>query len=157
MNGADSYLKAADKQIIIQIITILSSQRSAVVSTSEVQTSTGGQQDQAASALLTSEDLRSFDELSKILAPFQEQPQILGPHIADFLVPLNDALNTVVDAGDKFNVYQLHLCCKVIQLLCRIRGHKYVMKHLPHEVRHIEVCMFLLNKQVRKCSMSCGS
>ena len=152
MNGADSYLKAADKQKIIQIITILSSQRSvSFLSTTEALL----KHEQAVSlpnqtaAVLTAEDLKSFDELSKILAPFQEQPQILGPHISDFLVPLNLALNIIVDAGDDFDVYQLHLCCKVIQLLCRIRGHKYVMKHLPHEVRHIEVCMFLLNKQVR--------
>ena len=150
MNGADSYLKAADKQTIIHIITILSSKRSvASQSIAEVQILPGELPNQTASVLLTAEDLKSFDELSKILAPFQEQPQILGPHVSDFLVPLNMALNTIVDAGDDFDVYQLHLCCKVIQLLCRIRGHKYVMKHLPHEVRHIEVCMFLLNKQVR--------
>ena len=150
MNGADSYLKAADKQTIIHIITILSSKRSvASPSNSEAKILAGELPNQTASVLLTAEDLKSFDDLSKILAPFQEQPQILGPHVSDFLVPLNMALNIIVDAGDDFDVYQLHLCCKVIQLLCRIRGHKYVMKHLPHEVRHIEVCMFLLNKQVR--------
>lgn len=150
MNGADSYLKAADKQTIIHIITILSSKRSvASPSNAEAKILAGELPNQTASVLLTAEDLKSFDDLSKILAPFQEQPQILGPHVSDFLVPLNMALNIIVDAGDDFDVYQLHLCCKVIQLLCRIRGHKYVMKHLPHEVRHIEVCMFLLNKQVR--------
>ena len=89
-----------------------------------------------------------FDNLCKLINPFQEQPHILGPHLNDLLTPLNYALCSMVSSGIEYNEKQLHLCCKVIQLICRVRGFKYVMKILPHEVNQIEGCLQLLRKQV---------
>lgn len=43
---------------------------------------------------------------------------------------------------------QFHAICKVLQLFCRIRGYKHVIKFFPHEVSHIEMCMFALRSQV---------
>lgn len=34
--------------------------------------------------------------------------------------------------------------CKVLQLICRVRGYKHVMKLFPHEVGQLEPCLFLL-------------
>jgi hypothetical protein len=38
----------------------------------------------------------------------------------------------------------------VLQLLCRVRGYKHVVKLFPHEVSHIEACMRLLGCQDSK-------
>jgi hypothetical protein len=43
---------------------------------------------------------------------------------------------------------QFHVICKVLQLFCRIRGYKHVIKYFPHEVWHIELCMSALRAQV---------
>ena len=43
---------------------------------------------------------------------------------------------------------QFHVLCKVLQLFCRVRGYKHVIKFFPHEVWHIELCMSALRAQV---------
>ena len=43
---------------------------------------------------------------------------------------------------------QFHAICKIVQLLCRVRGFKHVMKLFPHEVSHLEMCLLLLRAQV---------
>ena len=42
---------------------------------------------------------------------------------------------------------QFHALCKVLQLFCRVRGYKYIIKFFPHEVAHVEVCMTALQAQ----------
>jgi tubulin-specific chaperone D len=44
---------------------------------------------------------------------------------------------------------QFHAICKVLQLFCRVRGYKYIIKFFPHEVSHVEVCMLALQAQDR--------
>lgn len=44
---------------------------------------------------------------------------------------------------------QFHALCKVLQLFCRVRGYKSVIKFFPHEVSHVEVCMIALQSQDR--------
>lgn len=44
----------------------------------------------------------------------------------------------------------LHYICKATYSLCRVVGYKYVLKHFPHEVNHLEECLILLSKQVIK-------
>lgn len=44
---------------------------------------------------------------------------------------------------------QFHAICKVLQLFCRVRGYKYIIKFFPHEVTHVEVCMVALQSQDR--------
>lgn len=44
----------------------------------------------------------------------------------------------------------MHRVSGVAYTLCRVAGHKYVMKHFLHEVNHLEVCLQLLNSAVRK-------
>lgn len=39
--------------------------------------------------------------------------------------------------------------CKVLQLICRVRGYKHVMKLFPHEVSQLEPCLFLLRSHDR--------
>ena len=44
---------------------------------------------------------------------------------------------------------QFHAICKVLQLFCRVRGYKYIIKFFPHEVSHVEICMVALQSQDR--------
>ena len=40
--------------------------------------------------------------------------------------------------------------CRVLQLICRVRGFKHVVKLFPHEVSHLEPCLYLLQSHDRK-------
>lgn len=44
--------------------------------------------------------------------------------------------------------FQVQNISKILHLLCRVAGYKYVMKHLLHEVHHLEGCLFMLKRQV---------
>lgn len=120
-----------------------------------------------------------LDTLEKALIKYQEQPQLLGPHIESLMEPVNSILVELLlrseNLGEKVSrkshrafqkvyVHILNNCisnpfyqdnlllfhvCKFVQLLCRIRGFKQVAKHLPHEVYQLEPCCLLLTKQVR--------
>ena len=48
-----------------------------------------------------------------------------------------------------------HQICKATYSLCRVVGYKYVLKHFPHEVNHLEECLFLLKKQVSATLCKC--
>lgn len=48
-----------------------------------------------------------------------------------------------------------HQICKATYSLCRVVGYKYVLKHFPHEVNHLEECLFLLKKQVSAILCKC--
>eukprot|EP01031_Cornospumella_fuschlensis_P039379 gene39379-47934_t len=91
-----------------------------------------------------------LESLDKTLIKYQEQPQLLGPHIESLMDPVNAALVDLLGRSDnlsaKENLMLLHIS-KFIQLLCRIRGFKQVAKHLPHEVHQLEPCCLLLTKQ----------
>jgi hypothetical protein len=51
--------------------------------------------------------------------------------------------------GQRMESKQFHAICKVLQLFCRVRGYKYIIKFFPHEVSHVEVCMVALQSQDR--------
>ena len=53
----------------------------------------------------------------------------------------------------KIDIPQFDAVCKVVQLCCRVRGYKHVMKLFPHEVSHLELCLLLLRAQVRISDM----
>ena len=106
--------------------------------------------------------------LDKVLVKYQEQPQLLGPYVGDLLAPLIDRILILVKNIDRtayakseksgsdlrIDFPHLHAVCKVVQLICRVRGFKHVIKQFPHEVEHFEVCMTLLKAQVNKEAVS---
>ena len=78
----------------------------------------------------------------------------------DILINLNKHLSSELSAHnplDKNNVKNedqnvmdhFHAICMCIQLLCRVRGFKHVLKYFPHEVRHLELCVIMLRLQVQ--------
>lgn len=50
---------------------------------------------------------------------------------------------------DQNMMNHFHAICMCIQLLCRVRGFKHVLKYFPHEVRHLELCVIMLRLQVK--------
>jgi tubulin-specific chaperone D len=89
-----------------------------------------------------------FERFKKIFDAYQEQPQLLGPHIEDIIAPLNDLLVEYVLHRGVVD-YKLHHICKIGHLLCKVRGAKQCAKYLPHEVYQLEPCIRFLKTQVR--------
>jgi len=99
-----------------------------------------------------------FDTLGK----YQEQPMLLASALQDMVDPLTSKLLQLIQQGSTSTstsgVGRLFLdkhlsstvgrtfdeVCKVLQLICRVRGYKHVMKLFPHEVGQLEPCLFLL-------------
>ena len=51
------------------------------------------------------------------------------------------------DDAYEYSALKLNHACKVIQLLCKVRGFKHVSKLLPHEVHQLETCLYALLQQ----------
>ena len=97
----------------------------------------------------------TYEKLDKTLSKYQEQPQILGPHIEEMVQPLMLHLEDMVcgsgkvDINDPVAMSRFHVICKSLHLICRVRGYKHVSKHFPHEVSQLENCLLLLQLQNR--------
>lgn len=92
------------------------------------------------------------ENLSAILLKYQEQPVLLNASLPDMLEPLMEAILAAADSiiNTTTSTANLHFngMCKVVQLICRVRGFKHVVKHFPHNVANLELCLVLLQKQV---------
>jgi hypothetical protein len=90
-----------------------------------------------------------YERLEKMLVKYQEQPLILSPHVEEMVLPLMGQLEICIGAKDAVDGQpdRLHIVCRVLQLICRVRGHKHVSKFFPHEVFHLEGCLLLLQAQ----------
>ena len=95
------------------------------------------------------EDLTQLDKLKRILDAYQEQPQLLGPHVEELVLPLNQWLIQCLEAGtDEISFKKLHLICKIYYHISKVRGAKQMSKYLPHEVYQLEPCVEFLRRQV---------
>lgn len=59
----------------------------------------------------------------------------------------SDAVDRRKQADDK--QLHVHVLCKLLYVICKVAGYKHVMKHLPHEVHHLERCYRFLGRQRR--------
>ena len=106
-----------------------------------------------------------YDRLFVILNKYQEQPLLISAALQEMIDPLTATLlsiiskldrsqtmsgNTVVNPLASINMTHFHQVCKVIQLICKVRGYKHVNKLLPHEVNQLELCLYLLKQQNSK-------
>ena len=102
--------------------------------------------------------LDKIEWLSMTLTRYQEQPSLLAPSLLLMLTPLADKIIDLAnnirininnnDNDNDTNKKHFNVCCKAIQIICKVRGYKHVNKTLPHEVNHMETCLFLLTLQV---------
>lgn len=93
-----------------------------------------------------------YSLLNKILSKYQEQSQLLEPHLGDMMEPLNEFMLEYVSGSTSLTTF--HRAGRMLQLLCRVRGYKRILKFFPHEVKHIELCWVSLSKQVSSCCVS---
>ena len=88
----------------------------------------------------------NFDRITLTLSKYQEQPVLLNPHLTEMLSPITTRMLEMVSSSgsddptisplQKSDEPQFHALCKIVQLCCRVRGYKHVMKLFPHEVSH---------------------
>jgi hypothetical protein len=102
---------------------------------------------------------KEWQSLELTLNKYQEQPLLLAPHMVELVEPCTACIlttlstvtfedrNNLVAGFQRIMVPQVHAVCKVLRLLCKVRGFKHVYKLFPHEVHHFEVCLFLLRAQ----------
>jgi len=112
---------------------------------------------------------QNFDKLTLLLCKYLEQPSLLNGSMTAIMTHLCGALlrlslliqqsyetSTFVSQSDYESILNCHvtqflLVCECIQLLCRVRGFKHVLKHFPHEVSHLELCVGMV--QCKVCNL----
>ena len=87
-----------------------------------------------------------------ILDRYQEQPQLLDPHLESIITPLAATLRSACGLGGKdgeslAGVSKVRLACRVLYVLAKVRGFKVVIKFFPHSVTDLEPCLDLIVRQ----------
>jgi tubulin-specific chaperone D len=88
------------------------------------------------------------------LEPFQEWPQLLDPHLQNVLPPLIDAFLIYLTKhreqyGSRYesfqgvaSIYPLpRAICKILYVLCKVRGVKVISRFLNNEPRYLELML----------------
>lgn len=94
---------------------------------------------------------------------YQEQPQLLDIHLKQIVQLLMDEARSIVQAHEKeirinldshkafpFQIYHnphFHNIMRVVYFLCKIRGHKTIVKFFSHEVVDFEATFHMLQSQ----------
>ncbi|KAG8231470.1 hypothetical protein J437_LFUL000187 [Ladona fulva] len=84
----------------------------------------------------------AYERYSKILDEYQEQPHLLDPHLDTMLTALVKIVKDCEEVDDL-----AHYCFKYIYFITKVRGHKVVVRHLPHEVNDLEKILKMLEAQ----------
>ena len=87
-----------------------------------------------------------------ILDRYQEQPQLLDPHIESIVSPLSETLRSACgtpssECEEPADERKIRRACRVLYFLAKVRGFKVVVKFFPHSVADLEPCLDLLEKQ----------
>ena len=82
------------------------------------------------------------ERYKKILDYYQAQPHLLDSHLAKLLeILVNHILN------ENNNNVLINVAAVFAVHLVKVRGYKIVVRHLPHEVKHVEAVLQLLERQ----------
>ena len=81
------------------------------------------------------------ERYTKILDYYQAQPHLIDSHLSKLLeILVSHILNQENDAlTNSASVFAVHLV--------KVRGYKIVVRHLPHEVKHVEAVLQILERQ----------
>ncbi|XP_063682976.1 tubulin-specific chaperone D-like isoform X2 [Bolinopsis microptera] len=85
---------------------------------------------------------RDVQKITEIINFYQEQPHVLDPHLQEWIDKL-----LVVGLSDKVSQMAINLAFKYLYLLTKVRGQKYIVRLLPHEVADIETVLSLLESE----------
>lgn len=91
-----------------------------------------------------------FEWLELTLGKYQEQPVLLQESLPSLIDPLTERMLAIIEQ-ERANMWvnvvgskHFDSICRVIQLICRVRGFKHVLKLFPHEVSHLEPTLSIL-------------
>ncbi|GBG59017.1 hypothetical protein CBR_g24365 [Chara braunii] len=96
-----------------------------------------------------------YKRMENILEKYQEQPQLLDPHLEAITVPTMAALDRRVmngiaagDVGDAESVdlSAVKKLCRLMRVLAKVRGYKTVVKFFPNHARQLEPVLALLQR-----------
>jgi hypothetical protein len=87
-----------------------------------------------------------------IIDKYQEQPQLLDPHLEAFVTPLVALVNAPEEARTGSGVWGapieiVHRACRLLYVLAKVRGFKTVVKFFAPNVADLEPCLELLAGQ----------
>ena len=85
---------------------------------------------------------RDVQKMTEIINFYQEQPHVLDPHLQDWIDKL-----LAVGLSNKVSQMSINLAFKYLYLLTKVRGQKYIVRLLPHEVSDIETVLALLESE----------
>jgi tubulin-specific chaperone D len=80
-----------------------------------------------------------FGEFKATLDQYQEQPQLLDPHLEGLVTPLAARLSGVAESLQDDGLFAAAMqICRLLQALVTVRGFKTVSRFLPHKPTDIE-------------------
>jgi hypothetical protein len=85
---------------------------------------------------------REVQKMTEIINFYQEQPHVLDPHLQEWIDKL-----LVIALSDSVSQMSINLAFKYLYLLTKVRGQKYVVRLLPHEVADIERVLGMLESE----------
>lgn len=102
----------------------------------------------------------AVQRLGALLGKYQEQATLLDPHLEQLVGPAMRALRDRLRACEQLRDPALAASrriqlpaalplCAYVRQLCRVRGYKHIVHRMPHEVQDLELCLRLLQGQVR--------
>ncbi|KAL2632493.1 hypothetical protein R1flu_003972 [Riccia fluitans] len=102
-------------------------------------------------------DVVEFRKIQTIIEKYQEQCQLLEPHLEAIISPLMETLqNRVAEAGtvEAVDLSVVKKLCSVIHTLITVCGYKTVVKFFPHQACDLEVTVTLLERCHQEVTVS---
>lgn len=101
---------------------------------------------------------RDLSKLLNIIDTFQELPQLLDPHLQNFISILADSLLANLQSSPAFfsrnnDLLLVPTCtavCKLLYRFCKVRGEKVIVRFMSTEVKLIELLISALEQRVSK-------
>ena len=98
--------------------------------------------------------LPNLADFSFQLEPFQEDPQLLDPHLDKFIPALADALLTYLrsppsrlpETNTQLLTPLSRAICRLLYTFCKVRGEKVIVRFFSTETRHLELLLSVIEK-----------
>ncbi|PMD47951.1 hypothetical protein L207DRAFT_479337 [Hyaloscypha variabilis F] len=98
--------------------------------------------------------VRDTDRLVNLLEPFQEDPQLLDPHLDKFVPALADALlaylrsppSKLPETNTQLLQPLSRAICRLLYTFCKVRGDKVIVRFFSTETRHLELLLSAIER-----------
>eukprot|EP00873_Tetraselmis_striata_P016212 jgi/Tetstr1/436476/TSEL_025304.t1 len=92
----------------------------------------------------------AFPRFREIVGKYQEQSQLLDPHLEDIIKPLAAALREEAARADSADLDRVQAVSRLVEAVSNTRGYKAVVKFFPNDAACLEPVTFLLQKLERE-------